>query len=105
MALGATASLPCKFTFDQHPEALVVTWQRVEDNRVVHSYYYQSDQLAQQSSYYRNRTELNHEQINNGDATLTISNFGLEDEGEYLCVVTNNLGVGRGVVKLVYAGL
>ncbi|KAI7805653.1 butyrophilin-like protein 1 [Triplophysa rosa] len=103
VARGATASLPCEFTSDHDPSALVVTWQRVEDNRVVHSYYYQQDQLGRQSSDYRNRTELNLKQIVEGNATLAISNFGPEDDGEYLCVATNSLGSHRGVVRLIYA--
>lgn len=105
MARGATASLPCEFPSDHDASAQVVTWQRVEDYRVVHSYYYQQDQLERQSSDYRNRTELNHKQIVEGNATLAISNFGLQDEGEYLCVVTCSLGSDRGVVRLVYAGM
>ncbi|XP_056616338.1 butyrophilin-like protein 1 [Triplophysa dalaica] len=99
---GATAFLPCEFTPDPDLSKLVVTWQRVEDKRVVHSYYYQQDQLDRQSSDYRKRTELNHKQIEEGNATLAISNFTQEDKGEYLCVVTNNLGSERGVVRLIY---
>ncbi|KAA0718292.1 hypothetical protein E1301_Tti017307 [Triplophysa tibetana] len=102
VARGATASLPCEFTPDPELSKLVITWQRVDDNRVVHSYYYQQDQLGRQSSDYRNRTELNHRQIVEGNATLAISNFGQEDKGEYLCVVSNSLESERGVVRLIY---
>uniref|UniRef100_A0A673JV01 Ig-like domain-containing protein n=1 Tax=Sinocyclocheilus rhinocerous TaxID=307959 RepID=A0A673JV01_9TELE len=98
---GATALLPCEF--EPNSNALVVTWQREEDARVVHSFYYERDQLERQSSDYFNRTKLNHKEFAKGNASLSIASFGLKDAGNYLCIVSNSKGSDRGVVHLVYA--
>ncbi|XP_051503941.1 V-set domain-containing T-cell activation inhibitor 1-like isoform X2 [Myxocyprinus asiaticus] len=100
---GQTAFLPCEFVSDQNLTNLVITWQRLEDTRVVHSYYYQRDQLDRQSPDYRNRTKLNHNLILEGNASLSIANFGMKDAGNYECIVSNTKGTDRGVVQLVYA--
>ncbi|XP_016315164.1 CD276 antigen homolog [Sinocyclocheilus anshuiensis] len=97
---GATALLPCEF--EPNSNALVITWQREEDARVVHSFYYERDQLERQSSDYFNRTKLNHEEFTKGNASLSIASFGLKDAGKYLCIVSNSKGSDRGVVHLVY---
>ncbi|KAK9964651.1 hypothetical protein ABG768_005805 [Culter alburnus] len=100
---GATASLSCEFEPDSNISNLVITWQREEDTRVVHSFYYQKDQLERQSSDYFNRTKLNHNELAKGNASLSIANFGLKDAGKYLCTVSNTKGTGKGVLELVYA--
>lgn len=102
---GATALLPCEFMPDKDLSQLVITWQREEDPRVVHSYYYQRDQLKTQDPNYFNRTKLNHQLITKGNASLALTDFGLKDAGKYLCIVTNSLGSERGVVQLVYGAL
>ncbi|XP_051945883.1 CD276 antigen-like isoform X2 [Xyrauchen texanus] len=102
---GETAVLPCEFVPDHNLTHLVITWQRQEDIRVVHSYYHQRDQLDLQSSDYLHRTNLNHKLIAKGDASLNISNFGLKDAGKYQCIVSNTKGNDRGVVQLLYAAL
>ncbi|XP_056108954.1 uncharacterized protein LOC130086785 isoform X4 [Rhinichthys klamathensis goyatoka] len=53
---GRPAVLACEFTPDPDLSSLVLTWQR--DSRVVHSFYYQQDQLDRQSPEYHNRTSL-----------------------------------------------
>ncbi|XP_039528495.1 uncharacterized protein LOC120479783 isoform X4 [Pimephales promelas] len=53
---GRPAVLGCEFTPDPDLSSLVLTWQR--DSRVVHSFYYQQDQLDRQSPEYHNRTSL-----------------------------------------------
>ncbi|XP_052007707.1 butyrophilin subfamily 3 member A2 isoform X2 [Xyrauchen texanus] len=102
---GQTAFLPCEFVSDHNLSHLVITWQRQEDQRVVHSYYYQTDQLDRQSSDYHNRTWLNHNLILEGNASLSIANFGMKDAGNYLCIVSNTKGTDRGIVPLVYAAV
>ncbi|XP_067278215.1 V-set domain-containing T-cell activation inhibitor 1 [Pseudorasbora parva] len=82
---------------------LVITWQREEDARVVHSFYYLKDQLERQSSDYVNRTKLNPKELAKGNASLSIANFGMKDAGNYLCTVSNSKGNGKGVLHLVYA--
>ncbi|XP_059373260.1 uncharacterized protein LOC132110564 isoform X3 [Carassius carassius] len=55
---GRPALLGCEFTSDPDLSSLVVTWQRQEDSQVVHSFYYQQDNLDRQSPEYHNRTSL-----------------------------------------------
>ncbi|XP_073729665.1 V-set domain-containing T-cell activation inhibitor 1 isoform X2 [Misgurnus anguillicaudatus] len=102
---GATALLPCEFMPDKDLSQLVITWQREEDQRVVHSYYYQRDQLDKQDRNYSKRTRLNHQHITEGNASLALTDFRMKDAGKYLCIVTNSLGSERGVVQLVYGAL
>ncbi|XP_055749263.1 CD276 antigen-like [Salvelinus fontinalis] len=84
-------------------EDLVVTWQRVEDLRVVHSFYYGTDQLAHQSGEYHNRTGLFHSQLPGGNASLRLESVGPGDQGRYLCSVNNMKGTGKAEVQLKYA--
>uniref|UniRef100_A0A8C7J5V2 Ig-like domain-containing protein n=1 Tax=Oncorhynchus kisutch TaxID=8019 RepID=A0A8C7J5V2_ONCKI len=84
-------------------EGLVVTWQRVEDLRVVHSFYYGTDQLARQSGEYHNRTGLFHSQLSRGNASLRLESVGPGDQGRYLCSVNNMKGTGKAEVQLKYA--
>lgn len=102
---GGTALLSCLFESDSRLSNLVITWQRVEDMQVVHSYYHQKDQLDRQSADYFNRTRLNYKEIANGNASLSIANVGLKDAGIYECVVSNNKGTDKGSLKLIYAAI
>ncbi|XP_076841882.1 CD276 antigen-like [Brachyhypopomus gauderio] len=99
--------LACEFTPDSDPKlsSLVVTWQRQEDSRVVHSFYYGQDQLDRQSADYRNRTALFASELQRGNASLRMVGTGLEDTGNYLCLVSNTKGSGRAQVHLEYGAL
>ncbi|XP_077052975.1 butyrophilin-like protein 10 [Siphateles boraxobius] len=100
---GATAFLSCEFEPDFNLSLLVINWQRQEDSQVVHSFYYLKDQLDRQSPDYIGRTNLNHNELAKGNASLSIANFGLKDAGKYLCTVSNSKGTGKGELQLVYA--
>lgn len=100
---GATAHLPCAYEPVSDLSDLVITWQREENAQVVHSFYYGRDQLGRQNLDYQNRTKLNHQDIPQGNASLSIARFGLKDAGKYVCIVSNSKGTDRGVVHLVYA--
>ncbi|XP_060727655.1 CD276 antigen [Tachysurus vachellii] len=99
---GQPVILGCEFTPNPDLSPLVLTWQRVEDSRVVHSFYYQKDQLEYQSPDYRNRTSLFVSELRNGNATLRIEPVGLGDVGGYLCTVSYNEGTGKAQVRLDY---
>ncbi|XP_053476122.1 CD276 antigen-like [Ictalurus furcatus] len=101
---GQPVLLGCEFTPDSTTDlsSLVVTWQRVEDSRVIHSFYYQRNQLDLQSPDYHNRTAMLVSELRKGNATLRIDPVGPRDVGGYLCTVSNTMGTDKAQVWLEY---
>ncbi|KAF5902601.1 antigen like protein, partial [Clarias magur] len=105
-ARGHAVVLGCAFSpdFGSNPDisSLVMTWQRQEDNRVVHSFYYEQDQLAFQDSAYENRTSLFVTELSKGNASVRIENVGVKDAGRYLCTVSTSRGTDKATLQLDY---
>ncbi|XP_059500000.1 CD276 antigen-like isoform X2 [Stegostoma tigrinum] len=90
---GDDVTIPCTFSLEHNSSRsfLVVTWQLANTAQVVHSYYYQEEQLAQQDPAYRNRTSLFVEELMLGNASLRLRAVRLEDEAQYLCSISSML--------------
>ncbi|XP_061117495.1 CD276 antigen-like [Conger conger] len=103
--LGQPVVLGCSYTPDPKEglDSLVVTWQRSEDQQVVHSFYYGRSQLDKQSPNYAGRTELYPALLQAGNASLRLQRVGPADTGRYLCTVSSLQGSGKGEVQLEYA--
>lgn len=84
--------LPCTFPVDSSWDlrSTVITWQRGLD--VVHSFYYNQDQLERQNQRYVNRTSLFSQEIAQGNASLKLDKVTLQDAGVYTCSVSANAG-------------
>ncbi|XP_036801503.1 V-set domain-containing T-cell activation inhibitor 1-like [Oncorhynchus mykiss] len=82
--------LPCSF----HPDSEnIIHWLKVEDKDLtIHSYYYSTYQLKQQSQRYRGRTALFNDQIPKGNASLLLRGITLQDQGRYKCYTSTIKG-------------
>ncbi|XP_074089907.1 HERV-H LTR-associating protein 2 isoform X2 [Macrotis lagotis] len=77
--------LPCSF---QPESGIVIHW--LKDQRTIHSYYRDRDQLLRQDPSYANRTSLFLSEINNGNASLKLTGLNLQDEGIYKCYTSTD---------------
>uniref|UniRef100_H2ZZ52 Ig-like domain-containing protein n=1 Tax=Latimeria chalumnae TaxID=7897 RepID=H2ZZ52_LATCH len=91
---GNDVILSC--TFPPKPNSgkqhVTINWERNNPSglgRVIHSYYYQRDQLDLQDEAYRNRTQIFPEEVRKGNASLKLMRVRPEDEGSYTCYVGN----------------
>ncbi|XP_067874845.1 CD276 antigen-like [Heterodontus francisci] len=102
---GRDLTIPCTFTPEPSMSLLqvVVTWQLVGSDKVVHSYYYQQDQLAKQDPAYRNRTQLFPGGLLAGNASLLLRNVRLEDSAQYMCSVSSVIKAICAIVKVIIA--
>lgn len=107
-ARGHAVVLGCEFSpdfgQDHDLSSLVVTWQRQDDSRVIHSFYYEQDQLDKQDPAYRNRTTLFVKELNKGNASVKVEHVEMQDAGRYLCIVSTNQGTDRAELQLEYGG-
>ncbi|MBN3305209.1 CD276 protein, partial [Amia calva] len=102
---GRPAELQCLYSLSPESplDRLVLTWQRVDNAQVVHSFYYGKDQLDRQNEWYRGRTSLYISELLHGNASLRLDPVWQNDTAEYLCSVTNLKGTGKATVNLDFA--
>ncbi|XP_039770374.1 HERV-H LTR-associating protein 2 [Ornithorhynchus anatinus] len=92
--------LPCSF---KSGSFLVIHWRVGAEEKVVHSYYRDQDQLSRQDSQYRNRTALFHSEIHQGNASLRLHRLRPEDAGIYFCYAASIDGKVEEEVELIFA--
>ncbi|KAI3354908.1 hypothetical protein L3Q82_004706 [Scortum barcoo] len=71
---------------------VVLHWINVKGDTIVHSYYNNRDQLAQQDQRFRGRTSLFKEQISRGNASLQLTEVEVQDQGRYKCFTSLVIG-------------
>uniref|UniRef100_A0A3B4YE38 Ig-like domain-containing protein n=1 Tax=Seriola lalandi dorsalis TaxID=1841481 RepID=A0A3B4YE38_SERLL len=83
----ASCILPCSF---QGGSDVVIQWFQLEAGILVHSFFYNKDQLTQQDQRFRNRTSLFTDQISGGNASLQLTGLQVQDQGRYKCYTSSN---------------
>uniref|UniRef100_A0A8C8DJ76 Immunoglobulin V-set domain-containing protein n=1 Tax=Oryzias sinensis TaxID=183150 RepID=A0A8C8DJ76_9TELE len=66
-------------------EEILIHWHLTRGNVVVHSFYENGDQLAQQSQQFKGRTSMFKDQISEGNASLQLTEVRVQDKGRYEC--------------------
>ncbi|XP_043942199.1 CD276 antigen-like [Protopterus annectens] len=76
--------------------SLRIHWHKVGRDKiiVVHSYYNGGDKLDDQDMEYKDRTQLFHDDLLYGNASLKLLNVKLSDAGNYRCIVADDTGTG-----------
>ncbi|XP_052000721.1 CD276 antigen-like isoform X2 [Xyrauchen texanus] len=89
---GLSVVLGCSFPVEVNMDfgKLVINWQH--GKTVVHSYYHRQDQPERQNYIYKGRTQLFHDQLQAGNASLMLSEIQTVHNGEYKCSVTSETG-------------
>ncbi|XP_041069564.1 CD276 antigen-like isoform X2 [Carcharodon carcharias] len=97
--------LGCSFTVQDESslKGLVISWERVETEEVVYSYYYGKEQLSHQGPRYSGRTSLFLEELKHGNASVKLERVRPEDIGQYKCFVSNTKGNDQDTVSLIFA--
>ncbi|MGH0152448.1 UNVERIFIED_CONTAM: hypothetical protein FKN15_022296 [Acipenser sinensis] len=93
-AVGQDCVLSCTFNFTSDMKDLAVTWTWKKKEYTIHSYFDNTDQLAQQLPQYVNRTSLFDSELQRGNASLLLRRVREEDVGEYKCRINSRLRYG-----------
>lgn len=88
---GEDVILPCSVKPNISVVDTKVEWFRLDQQySVVHFYEDQKDRNTEQIQSFRGRTELNHQQLQTGNASLRLSAVKVSDEGRYKCFIQSN---------------
>ncbi len=85
---GEDVILPCSVKPNISVVDMRVEWFRFDlRDTLVHLYDDHVDENTNQIQSYRGRTELNHQELQRGDASLKLSSVRVSDEGLYKCFI------------------
>lgn len=89
----------------EYSDDIVIQWQQLPDNSVVHSFYHNQDQLAHQHPRFRGRTSMFKDQISSGNASLLLTEIQMQDQGTYVCHTTTKSGNKQLQINLQVEGI
>ncbi|XP_068074257.1 butyrophilin subfamily 1 member A1-like isoform X2 [Danio rerio] len=90
---GEDVLLPCSVKPNISVVDMKVEWFRLDQEySVVHLYEDHVDRNTEQIQSYKGRTELNHQQLQTGNASLRLSAVKVSDEGRYKCFIQSKSG-------------
>ncbi|XP_058868216.1 uncharacterized protein LOC117967123 [Acipenser ruthenus] len=100
---GQDCILSCSFDYTAGgwDEKSGVIWRRAESDHIVHRIRNNTDQLADQSPHYVNRTSLFDSELQRGNASLLLRRVREEDAGEYRCSVSTPRLSRSGLTEVV----
>ncbi|RXN12765.1 butyrophilin 3 [Labeo rohita] len=85
---GEDVILPCSVKPSTSVVDMRVEWFRLDlKDSQVHLYDDHVDKYTDQSQFYRERTELNHQELQTGNTSLKLSSVRVSDEGLYKCFI------------------
>ncbi|XP_058868340.1 CD276 antigen-like [Acipenser ruthenus] len=100
---GQDCILSCTFNYTAGgwDEKSGVIWRRAETDHIVHGFYNNRDQLADQLPLYVNRTSLFDSELQRGNASLLLRRVREGDAGKYTCFVKGTRLSGSGLTEVV----
>ncbi|XP_056306064.1 butyrophilin-like protein 3 [Danio aesculapii] len=97
---GEDVLLPCSVKPNISVVDMRVEWFRLDQEYSVHLYEDHVDRNTEQILSYRGRTELNHQLLQTGNASLRLSAVQVSDEGRYKCFIQSNSGSDDATVNV-----
>ncbi|XP_039602459.1 ICOS ligand-like [Polypterus senegalus] len=84
--IGETMQIPCSLNTEESlkTEDISIEWQKA-NGPIVHAFYKGEDNLSNQDSQFKGRTQLFRSELSRGNFSLGLSNVSVSDEGEFEC--------------------
>uniref|UniRef100_A0A672RZK1 Ig-like domain-containing protein n=1 Tax=Sinocyclocheilus grahami TaxID=75366 RepID=A0A672RZK1_SINGR len=90
-AKGDHVILPCSIKPNTSAVNMRVEWFRLDfQDSIVYLYENRENKITKQNQYFRGRTALFQEELQNGNASLKLSSVQVSDEGVYKCYIESN---------------
>ncbi|KAL0196729.1 hypothetical protein M9458_005269 [Cirrhinus mrigala] len=103
---GEDVILPCSVKPNISVVDMRVEWYRsdLKDSQPVHLYEDHEDKNTDQIQSYRGRTNLNHQQLQRGNASLKLSSVRVSDEALYKCFIQSRSWYDEATVNVNVEG-
>ncbi|KAL0189274.1 hypothetical protein M9458_016373, partial [Cirrhinus mrigala] len=88
---GEDVILPCSVKPNSSIVNMRVEWFRLDlQDSVVYLYENRENKITKQNQYFRGRTALFPEELQNGNASLKVSSVRVSDDGVYKCFIESS---------------